>query len=688
MGSKTRKASDPTGMRNHSVHSTKSMRGRSTEESTKPKMPLVPLSGRERFKAQMFKIFMGPKRNTNVDSDLDPNNMLRITDTDGFEIGAQCPEHALRIYKSDQQSKYLLVHQETRAVEVVMLALQEFGITEVSSNYSLYEVTVENGAVRQKRQPDDQTNLAERIGISSRYYIKNRMSSDQLITDDVEKELSNESVIHLLDLNPMEAAMQLMVEDFTTFQSIEMTEYIDDIFQLESDYGTPNLTKFGNLVNKETFWVITEIVKESNQAKRVRIIKQFIKIAHHCYKDTQNFNSMFSIVQGLNNTAVSRLKRTQNRLPDSYKKLLSDMSNILDPSRNFSKYRNLINNAKPPLIPMYPMVRRDLTFIGLGNKSKIDGLVNFEKLRMITKEIRGLMNMCSANVDIFTTIESRSKEEIASSFASLNPKNSGQTMKRPSADRRGKTRETVDARKMHQEAQMVRRVKAYLSQRTVIENEEELMQLSYKCEPDPSMQGSSSKTMTNQTSTTSIASTQSVPKRMPSPSPSVGSTNSAASLVSEGRKSTTSAGAAGAKKFGTDSPQAVRKLMSLSEPGKTRQRRAKHSVSSLHSMNSPPASPPPINAKKVKGHERSQSDCSVTPPVCLSAESSSVTSLQSRIKNANHILTKGGVKSKLPSNLEKSHQLRLARTISREPQVKESSVDDSDDFDDGQVSAV
>ena len=37
---------------------------------------------------------------------------------------------------------------------------------------------------------------------------------------------------------------------------------------------------------------------------------------------------------------------------------------------------------------------------------------------------------------------------------------------------------------------------------------------------------------------------------MPSPSPSAGSTNSAASLVSEGRKSTTSAGAAGAKKFG------------------------------------------------------------------------------------------------------------------------------------------
>ena len=63
-----------------------------------------------------------------------------------------------------------------------MLALQEFGISEVSSNYSLYEVSVKNGNVMQKRQPDDQTNLAERIGLSSRYYIKNIMSSDQLIT--------------------------------------------------------------------------------------------------------------------------------------------------------------------------------------------------------------------------------------------------------------------------------------------------------------------------------------------------------------------------------------------------------------------------------------------------------------------------------------------------------------------------
>ena len=74
------------------------------------------------------------------------------------------------------------------------------------------------------------------------------------------------------------------------------------------------------------------------------------------------------------------------------------------------------------------------------------------------------------------------------------------------------------------------------------------------------------------------------------------------------------------KNLGTDSPQAMRKLMSLSEPGKvTRQRRAKHSVSSLHSMNSnssPPASPP-TNPKKVKGHERFVYFFALTLSSCL-----------------------------------------------------------------------
>ena len=57
------------------------------------------------------------------------------------------------------------------------------------------------------------------------------------------------------------------------------------------------------------------------------------------------------------------------------------------------------------------------------------------------------------------------------------------------------------------QAQMVRRVKAYLAQKPVIYNEDELMQMSQKCEPDSQ---SSHKPMTSYQSTTSIASTVSI----------------------------------------------------------------------------------------------------------------------------------------------------------------------------------
>ena len=61
---------------------------------------------------------------------------------------------------------------------------------------------------------------------------------------------------------------------------------------------------------------------------------------------------------------------------------------IMDPSRNFSRYRNLIKSdtVKPPLIPIFPMVSKDLSFIHIGNKTKKGDLVNFEKMRLVAKE--------------------------------------------------------------------------------------------------------------------------------------------------------------------------------------------------------------------------------------------------------------------------------------------------------------
>jgi len=59
----------------------------------------------------------------------------------------------------------------------------------------------------------------------TRYYIKNVMSSDQLIPEDSISELSKESQVHLLQLHAMETATQLMVEDFTIFRQIGIVSF-------------------------------------------------------------------------------------------------------------------------------------------------------------------------------------------------------------------------------------------------------------------------------------------------------------------------------------------------------------------------------------------------------------------------------------------------------------------------------
>lgn len=79
------------------------------------------------------------------------------------------PENALRIFKSDGSSKYLLVNVNTQAKEVVVQALKDFNMTnEIYANFALFKVTVVNGMVRTSRLPELATSLPEQIQLSSR----------------------------------------------------------------------------------------------------------------------------------------------------------------------------------------------------------------------------------------------------------------------------------------------------------------------------------------------------------------------------------------------------------------------------------------------------------------------------------------------------------------------------------------
>ena len=64
---------------------------------------------------------------------------------------------------------------------------------------------------------------------------------------------------------------------------------------------------------------------------------------------------MFAIVSGLGHGAVSRLRASWEKLPSKYQRLFSDLQELMDPSRNMSKYRQLVasEQTQPPIVCFY-----------------------------------------------------------------------------------------------------------------------------------------------------------------------------------------------------------------------------------------------------------------------------------------------------------------------------------------------
>ncbi|XP_036758515.2 rap guanine nucleotide exchange factor 6 isoform X11 [Manis pentadactyla] len=407
-----------------------------------------------------------------------PDLLQPTTSMLDFSNPSDIPDQVIRVFKADQQSCYIIISKDTTAKEVVCHAVHEFGLTGASDTYSLCEVSVTpEGVIKQRRLPDQFSKLADRIQLNGRYYLKNNMETETLCSDEDAQELVKESQLSMLQLSTIEVATQLSMRDFDLFRNIEPTEYIDDLFKLDSKTGNTHLKEFEDIINQETFWVASEILTESNQLKRMKIIKHFIKIALHC-RECKNFNSMFAIISGLNLASVARLRGTWEKLPSKYEKHLQDLQDLFDPSRNMAKYRNILSSQsmQPPIIPLFPVVKKDMTFLHEGNDSKVDGLVNFEKLRMIAKEIRQVVRMTSANMDPAMMFRQRSLSQGSTNSNVLDVQGGAHK-------KRARRSSLLNAKKLYEDAQMARKVKQYLSSLDVETDEEKFQMMSLQWEP-------------------------------------------------------------------------------------------------------------------------------------------------------------------------------------------------------------
>ncbi|KAG8129676.1 hypothetical protein E2320_016360 [Naja naja] len=198
-------------------------------------------------------------------------------------------------------------------------------------------------------------------------------------------------------ISSKDLANQFTEHDWNLFKSIHQVELIYYVVgpQKFPSATTANVERFLRRFNELQFWITTELCLCPDVIKRAQLLRKFIKLAAHL-KDQRNLNSFFAVMFGLSHSAVSRLSRTWEKLPHKTRKLYGTMERMLDPSWNHRVYRLAAAKLSPPMIPFMPLLLKDMTFIHEGNRTLVENLVNFEKLRMMAKAVH-LVHHCRSH---------------------------------------------------------------------------------------------------------------------------------------------------------------------------------------------------------------------------------------------------------------------------------------------------
>uniref|UniRef100_A0A8C8E3G3 Rap guanine nucleotide exchange factor 4a n=1 Tax=Oryzias sinensis TaxID=183150 RepID=A0A8C8E3G3_9TELE len=309
-------------------------------------------------------------------------------------------EILFKVYCCDHTYTTIRVPVAASVQEVISAVADKLGSVE---ELNLVHLSSAGGEKKTIFKPND-VSVFSTLSVNGRLFACRRDQLDSLTPLSEQGGPSSGSLSSFELMSSKDVAYHLTSYDWELFHCVHELELIYHTFGRQHINKTSvNLDLFLRRFNEIQFWVITEICLCSQISKRVQLLKKFIKIAAHC-KDYKNLNAFFAIIMGLSNPAVSRLSQTWEKLPSKFKKCYGEFENLMDPSRNHRSYRLIFSKLEPPVIPFMPLLIKDMTFTHEGNKTFIDNLVNFEKMRMIAKTVKIVRYYCKHHPDVWTYV--------------------------------------------------------------------------------------------------------------------------------------------------------------------------------------------------------------------------------------------------------------------------------------------
>ncbi|XP_076359028.1 rap guanine nucleotide exchange factor 4-like [Tachypleus tridentatus] len=293
-------------------------------------------------------------------------------------------EIIFRVYCSDHTYTTLKTSVVTTAETIKRIAAEKLGLKD---NLVLAEIRSVGEIYPFK---DSEVSVPTGLTINGRIFLSN-VDQVNALRPLPEQEGPKEGTGDVLEMfSSHDLAHQMSLYDWELFNAIHEYELIYQVFgRHQFRKSMSNLDVFLGRFNVLQFWVVTELCLASSLSRRVQLLRKFIKVAAYC-RGYQNLNAFYAIVMGLSNVAVNRMSLTWERLPGKLRKMYADFEALIDPSRNNRRYRIFVAKMAPPIIPFMPLLLKDMSFSHEGNKTYLEGLVNFEKMHMIAQTLRTL----------------------------------------------------------------------------------------------------------------------------------------------------------------------------------------------------------------------------------------------------------------------------------------------------------
>ncbi|XP_063287345.1 RAS guanyl-releasing protein 4 isoform X2 [Pelobates fuscus] len=193
-------------------------------------------------------------------------------------------------------------------------------------------------------------------------------------------------------LEPSELADHLSYLDFKCFCRISHLDYRSYTLQ-NSLRDIPHLERSVNLCNSISQWVQIMVLNRPTPQQRAEVFHKFIQVTQKLRK-LQNFNTLMAVIGGLCHSAISRMKETHSHLSQDVLKTLSEMTELLSSSSNYSTYRRVYNECAGFKIPILGVQLKDLVSLNEALPDFLaNGKINVSKLHSLYQHILELRQL-------------------------------------------------------------------------------------------------------------------------------------------------------------------------------------------------------------------------------------------------------------------------------------------------------